>query len=221
MTKKLYVSFFVTFLIFQIISITSFKALEKNDFPLLGIVIYLDPGHGGMDSGTTYKDIYEKDINLSISKKIQTLLEKEGAIVYLTRDGDYDISSPGVTNKKRSDLTKRSEIINKSKCNMFISIHQNSDVSSTWRGPQVFYTNTERNKYIAEKFQKNLNKELNGDRKSKEVDDLFLLNNIKVPGILLETGFLSNAQDRYLLRQEEYQNKVALTVTNTIKEIFS
>ncbi len=220
MSKKLYISFFIVLIIFQFIVIKSFKALEKNDFPLLGITIYLDPGHGGIDSGTTYKDIYEKDINLSISKKIRTYLEKEGATVYLTRDGDYDISVPGSTNKKRSDLTKRSELINRSKCNLFISIHQNSDTSSTWRGPQVFYTH-DYNKKIAELFQEEMNKKLKGDRKAKEVNSLFLLNKINVKGILLETGFLSNSQDRYLLRQEEYQNKIAFVVTNTVKKIFN
>lgn len=220
MSKKLYISFFLALIIFQFIVIKSFKALEKNDFPLLGITIYLDPGHGGIDSGTTYKDIYEKDINLSISKKIRAYLEKEGAIVYLTRDGDYDISVPGSTNKKRSDLTKRSELINRSKCNLFISIHQNSDTSSTWRWPQVFYTH-DYNKKIAELFQEEMNKELKGDRKAKEVNSLFLLNKINVKGILLETGFLSNSQDRYLLRQEEYQNKIAFVVTNTVKKIFN
>ena len=220
MSKKLYISFFIALIIFQFIVIKSFKALEKNDFPLLGITIYLDPGHGGIDSGTTYKDICEKDINLSISKKIRAYLEKEGATVYLTRDGDYDISVPGSTNKKRSDLTKRSELINRSKCNLFISIHQNSDTSSTWRGAQVFYTH-DYNKKIAELFQEEMNKELKGDRKAKEVDSLFLLNKINVKGILLETGFLSNSQDRYLLRQEEYQNKIAFVVTNTVKKIFN
>lgn len=221
MHKKQYVLFFILILMFSLTLIQSFKALEKKSFSLIGKVIYLDPGHGGRDSGTIYKDILEKDINLKLAKKTQILLEKEGAIVYLTRYGDYDISVPKASNKKRSDLTKRSEIINSSKANLFVSIHQNSDTSSTWRGPQIFYTNNKENEKIAAIFQKELNKFLNGDRKEKEVDDLFLLNKINIPGILLEVGFLSNPQDRYLLTKEEYQNKVALSITNAIKKLFN
>ena len=79
-------------MIFFVILILSFNVVEayviKSDLRLTGKVIYIDPGHGGLDPGTIYKNIYEKDINLSISKKLKDLLEKEGAIVYLTRYGE-------------------------------------------------------------------------------------------------------------------------------------
>ena len=74
--------------------------IKKSDLELLGKVIYVDPGHGGPDPGTLYKDIYEKDINLEICKKLQTILEEEGAIVYLTRYGDYDLSKSYTGSRK-------------------------------------------------------------------------------------------------------------------------
>ena len=74
-----------------IISLCSFNFVGANkseyNLELLGKVIYIDPGHGGADPGTVYKDIYEKDINLNICLKLQKVLESEGAIVYLTRYG--------------------------------------------------------------------------------------------------------------------------------------
>ena len=88
---------------FSIISISKVYALV-NSYNLLGRTIYIDPGHGGRDSGTTYKNIYEKDINLTMSKKIEKYLVAKGATVYLTRESDVDLSTT-TNNKKRSDFT--------------------------------------------------------------------------------------------------------------------
>jgi N-acetylmuramoyl-L-alanine amidase len=216
--KKLYALFFITLFLFGAFSI---RALKQEDFPLLGKVIYLDPGHGGTDPGAEYKDIYEKNINLSISLKLQEELGKLGAIVYLTRDGDYDLSVPNTINRKRSDLSRRSNIINNSLCDLFLSIHLNAESSGKWRGPQIFYDDaSEDNKKIAELFQKELNKNLKGNREMKEVSDLYLQKRIKRPGVLVEVGFLSNASDRYLLKSETYQQKVALVLKNAVLKYF-
>ena len=207
MKKWLYVSFFILLFFFSFLSI---RAINENSLPILGKVIYLDPGHGGVDGGAQYKDIYEKDINLSISLKLEKELSSLGAIVYLTRDGDYDLSVPNTIHRKRSDLSRRSNIINNSNCDLFLSIHLNSESSGTWRGPQVFYDdNNKENKKIALLFQKMMNKNLSGKREIKQTEDLYLQKRIKRPGVLVEVGFLSNANDRYLLKSEEYQKKVA------------
>ena len=108
-------------LIFVCIKVKAFMP----ELPLLGKVIYVDPGHGGPDPGANYKDIYEKDINLEISKILSNLLMERGAIVYLTREGDYDLSSPHVYLRKRSDLSRRAKLINETKCDLYLSIHLN------------------------------------------------------------------------------------------------
>lgn len=195
---------------------------KGNNLELLGKVIYLDSGHGGVDSGAVYKNIYEKDINLSISLKLQKELEKKGAIVYQTRYGDYDLSVPNTINRKRSDLSRRSNIINESKADLFISIHLNAEESGLWRGPQVFYNkNNDNNEKIAKIIQKELNKDLKGDRKYKNDNNLYLQKRLKIPGVLIEVGFLSNNNDRYLLKQENYQKKVAISITKGIVYYFN
>ena len=138
-----------------------------------------DTCHGGIDPGCTYKDIYEKNINLEIALKLKDKLESNGAIVYLTRDADVDLSI-STYNHKRSDLNNRIKAINNSKANMYISIHLNSLESSTWYGVQLFYDdiNTE-NEKIAKIMQKNI-KELNGNRKYKKQNNLYLL---KLPSL--------------------------------------
>ena len=210
--KKSYMLFLL------ILSLCSFSFVSANkseyNLELLGKVIYLDPGHGGADPGTIYKDIYEKDINLDICLKLEKVLESEGAIVYLTRYGDYDLSNNEYSRKK-SDLNNRAKIINESKADIYISIHLNSISSSTWRGAQVFYDDVnDKNIEIANLFQEQLKQDLKTTRKVKEISTMLMNRKINVPGILIEAGFLSNPNDRYLLRKDNYQYKIS----NSIKE---
>lgn len=195
---------------------------KGNELELLGKVIYIDPGHGGVDPGAVYKDIYESDINLEISLKLAETLEKEGAIVYLTRTGDYDLSVNNTINRKRSDLSRRANIINRSLCDLYLSIHLNAEVSSTWRGAQVFYDDiNEKNELLAKIIQKVLKEDLKTNRKYKQITDKYLHKRVERPGILIEVGFISNDNDRYLLRQKSYQQKVSNAVTRGVIEYFN
>lgn len=206
-------------LILTILSILGINIIHasNNDLTLLGKVIYLDPGHGGKDPGAIYKDIYESDINLSISKKIYDLLISKGSIVYLTRDGNYDLSVTNAVNRKRSDLSRRANIINKSNCDLYISIHLNAESTGIWKGAQVFYDDVNpQNEKLAKIMQEELSKNLKTDRKYKETSEMYLHKRVERPGILIEVGFLSNASERYLLTKDDYQMKVANTVTNGI-----
>ena len=207
-----------------IISLCSFSFVGANkseyNLELLGKVIYIDPGHGGADPGTVYKDIYEKDINLDICLKLQKVLESSGAIVYLTRYGDYDLSNNSYSRKK-SDLNNRAKIINASGADIYISIHLNSISSSTWKGAQVFYDDVnEKNLEIANLFQEQLKKDLKTNREVKEIKTMLMNRKITVPGILIEAGFLSNPNDRYLLRQDDYQYKICNSIRNGLIKYF-
>ena len=184
-----------------------------NNLDLLGKVIYLDPGHGGIDPGAIYKDIEEADINLKIAKKTQKILEQKGAIVYLTRYGDYDLSVPNTINKKRSDLSRRGNIINRSNCDLYLSIHLNAESSNTWKGAQMFYDNiNQENEKIAKIFQEAFKKNLKTNRKYKQKESFYLTKRIERPGILIEAGFITNPNERYLLTTDAYQQKIANTI---------
>ena len=212
---------YVLILLFFIVIGINYVSANNDSMPLFGKVIYLDPGHGGKDPGAMYGGIMEKDINLEITKKLQNKLLKMGAIVYTTRDGDYDLSAINTSNHKRSDLSRRSNLINKSKCDIFLSIHLNAEDTNTWRGAQVFYNNSnQKNKVIAGIFQKKFKDNLNSSRNYKKANDLYLQKRIKQPGVLLEIGFLSNANERYLLKQDNYQYKIADTIISALIEYF-
>ena len=193
----------------------TFTFVDASQPILFGKIIYVDPGHGGNDPGAIYKNLKESNINLEISKNIKEELEKNGAIVYLTRNGDYDLSKNNTSNHKKNDLSNRAKIINESDCDLFISIHLNSDPSPTWNGTQIFYTNkNENNKKIAEALQKKINTK----RKIKEIENMYLFDRIRKPGVLIEVGFISNPNDRYKLTNKEYQTEISKKITEGIIE---
>lgn len=209
----------IILLTFFILSLLAMEQVDAHidEMPLLGKLIYLDAGHGGVDPGAIYKDIHEDDITLEITKKLQTMLESKGAIVYLTREADYDLSNPKASLRKRSDLTKRINLINNSNCDMYLSIHLNASPSTSWRGAQVFYNNINKeNKVLAEVIQKSFKEHLRSNRKIKEIKDLYMYKNVKRLGLLLEVGFISNANERHILRQDYYQQRIALSITNGV-----
>lgn len=218
--KKLYSILLLIIFIFTF-SIVSANT-KKSNLELLGKIIYIDAGHGGLDPGTVYKNIYEKDINLQICKKLQTKLESEGAIVYLTRYGDYDLSKNYTGSRKKSDLNNRAKIINESKADLYISIHLNSISSSTWSGAQVFYDDVNKNNYnLAMIMQKQLKDDLKTTREVKEITTMLMNRKIVIPGVLIEAGFLSNPNDRYLLQKSEYQYKIVNSIMKGIIKYFN
>ena len=107
--KLLAFLFFISLLL-----VFNYVSAESKTMPLLSKVIYIDVGHGGADSGAYYEGVKEADLNLQISKRLMKALKKEGATIYLTRYDDYDLSVINAYNRKRSDLSRRANIINKS-----------------------------------------------------------------------------------------------------------
>lgn len=154
-------------------------------------------------------------------KKLEKKLKEKGATVFLTRDGDYDLSVPYTINRKRSDLSRRSNMINRSLCDLYISIHLNADTSTTYHGAQVFYdSKVKENKKIAELIQEDLKQYLYTTREAKEKNDMYLFHRLEKPGVLVEIGYITNPNDRYLLTQDNYQDKVANVLTNSVIRYF-
>lgn len=207
----------IWFMFFLSVFIINHMHIQANNLNLLGKTIYIDPGHGGRDSGAVYKNIYEKNINLIMSKKIEKLLTLKGAKVYLTRENDVDLSTTK-NNKKRSDLTNRAKLINNSNADIYISIHLNYINNSKWKGLQIFYTNkNKKNQNLANSITTYLKENTNNIREPKEDNTYYMYKQITKPGILIELGFLSNPNDRYRLTKEEYQDSLAKSLTNAIE----
>lgn len=104
---------------------------------------------------------------------------------------------------------------------MYISIHLNSTSNTTWRGLQIFYTNKNKeNKLIAETITNHLKENLENVREIKQDNTYYMYKHIKSPGVLVEAGFISNPNDNYLLRDENYQNKLITQIAIAIEKYY-
>lgn len=179
------------------------------------------PAHGGRDPGTMYGNILEKDIVLEISLKLREELLKKGSIVYMTRETDTDLSSKWDVRKKRGDLYRRIIMYKKYDTELYLSIHINQYKNSAWSGIEVLYNDINpENKKIGTILMKNFKTEF-GTKRTLKTTDLYMYKNTTVPGVLIECGFLSNANERYLLQQANYQEKLAKSITNSVVEYFT
>lgn len=194
----------------------SMQIISAQSLPLQDTIIMVDAGHGGRDSGTYYGDILEKDINLEIAKELEKELTKYGAIVYMTRKRDVDLSSIYDSAKKRGDLYRRLLLIKEKKCDLYISIHINWYDDNTLRGAEVLYNSINKeNKVLAQSIMNRFKKELDSNRNIKTTD-LYMYRNTTTPGVLVECGYLSNPTERKLLQKEEYQKRLAKTIIKGI-----
>ncbi|WP_314590954.1 N-acetylmuramoyl-L-alanine amidase CwlD [Paenibacillus terrigena] len=208
--------------------VPSTKTWTYWTLPLSGKVIAIDAGHGGPDGGAVSKQgVIEKDINLTIALYLRDFLQQAGAVVVLTREGDYDLAQEGTTKlrkRKTEDLHQRVEIIKKQKVDLLISIHMNSFPSNRWSGAQTFFTsNNPENERLAKFIQTEMKRNLeNTDRVAKIVTtNVYLLKALQIPTALVEVGFLSHPQESQLLADEKYQRRVSASIYTGILRYIS
>lgn len=182
------------------------------------LTVVVDAGHGGEDGGAVALDgTKESGVNLSIAKKLSELLIFMGTETKMTRQEDvsiHDEAAETLRQKKVSDLKNRVAIVNGTTGAVLISIHQNSLPSDTSvHGAQAFY-NTE-GQGMAEEIQHALNAAINGAREKQAKaapDGVYLMKNAAVSAVLVECGFLSNAEETALLQTENHQKKLAASI---------
>ena len=185
------------------------------DSKLVGKVIVLDAGHGGKDKGTSVNRAYESDINLALVLKLKNELSKHGVDVILTRDGDYDLSSPNAFRRKKSDFDNRINLINNSGAHLYLSIHINYLNDTRYYGAQVFYTDG--NEMLAKSIQECLDSPLS---EKKLGNTIYMYKKLSVPGVLIECGFLSNDNERRLLQDNDYQNKLVESIVKGVLKYY-
>jgi len=241
----------------------TFLVLIFFQFDLIARTILIDPGHGGMDKGakTTRKvfnnqgkrikeTFFEKDLVLSLSKRIQKKLQKKRYRVFLTRSVDRTVS-----------LEKRAEIAQKVKADLFISIHANASYQKISGGFETYYLDNQSNvaikkveevenkgltgedsivnqilidlvvnktvessRLLAKSIHKKVKNSLGGTLKIKDRGIkpglFFVLALSKRPGVLLEMGFMSNPKELRKISGSVFQEEYASAVVMGIEEYF-
>lgn len=185
------------------------------------VTAVIDPGHGGEDGGAVSSGgVEESQINLAISQQVNDLLRLMGKPTVMTRSEDVTICDEGlgtIRQRKASDLKNRVALVNATPNAVLLSIHQNSLPSSpVTHGAQVFWNRQEGAEGLALLVQDSLNETINAgnEKHAKQISPtIYLMKNITAPGIIVECGFLSNAEETVRLQEPSYQLKLAAAVT--------
>ncbi|MDD3222480.1 MAG: N-acetylmuramoyl-L-alanine amidase [Clostridia bacterium] len=178
--------------------------------------VVIDPGHGGNDpGGIGVSGVLEKDVNLSVALFLKANLEQQGYEVVLTRDRDKGLYSESAVNKKKEDLAERIRIIAEAKPDFVICIHQNIFTDSKYSGAQVFYyKDSEEGARLASCIQNQLiaGVDPSNTRVPKSNMNYYMLKKSPSPIVIVECGFLTNAEEEAKLGTVEYQRKLAWNI---------
>lgn len=183
--------------------------------------IVIDAGHGGVDGGaTSCSGVLESKINLDIALRLQDVFHLLGYDTLMIRESDISVYTEGdtIAAKKVSDLKQRVKTVNGIDNALLVSIHQNFYHDSKYSGAQVFYAGNDESKMLAMQLQAKLVTVLNpgSKRQAKKADGIYLMENISCCGVLIECGFLSNAEEEYRLRNPDYQKQLSCVVAAVI-----
>lgn len=193
--------------------------LELTTSPVFGKRIWIDAGHGNIPGGnddpgtigTTLKT-YEKHINLAVSLELQKLLQSAGATVYMTRTGDSGV-----------DFRDRPALVNavNPPIDLFLSIHHNSAASPTVRGVETYYwTTNPKSKRLAEVVHPHVLQALGFPDRRVRSDSFYVIKETLAPSILIELGYLSNADEEQAIVAPTYPAKAAQGILNGILQYF-
>ena len=195
-----------------VIHVSSSKLLNQR-------VIVLDPGHGGLDNGASVAGGDEEILNLKISFALKEELESRGATVYMTRTDDQDMTKRNYNYSKQDDMYLRALQVDAYQPDLFLSIHLNSSTSSAWGSQVFYYKKSEDGKRLANCIHDQM-KTLTGTRKNVSSSSFYILRATQSLGVLIECGFLSNANERGQLKSRAYHQKLAIVISDGIEDYF-
>ena len=201
--------------------------ISTSSIPVASHTVTIDAGHGIPDEGAQNENgLTESGINLKIALKVQKLLEISDCTVILTRSdeiGLYDMDSKSLREMKVSDMKNRVKIGNSSNSDIFVSIHLNKIPQNQYYGWQTFYKkDSEDGKNLSNYIQENLNQsiQIENKRVPQTISGKYIIENLKIPTVIVECGFLSNKNEAQLLTQDDYQDKIAWGIYCGIMDYF-
>ena len=194
--------------------------------------IFLDPGHGGRDSGAYYYNVAEKDLNMQVYRKLRKKLEELGYKVLTSRDSDIDVDF----------ITERSRMVNKTNSDIFISIHFNATGSaySKSSGIQTYsYSDepdypskinpywhnhpdrTSESKRLAAAVHSSLLAETGAKDAGLLESSFAVLRETAKPAVLLELGYMDNFAENQQIRDSHYQDKLVAGIVKGIQKYYA
>lgn len=191
--------------------------------PLTGCTILVDPGHGGYDGGARCMDsgIWEKQVNLNMALAVEKALIDRGASVVMTRREDVDLcgEDDGQRTKKRRDMERRVAMAGEHQADLLLSIHMNEYRDRRESGPQVFYREgCDGGRLLAGCIQEALIGGLQPKKHREAMAGDYFILRLDIPSVLVECGFISNAEEERLLLSAAYQAREAEAIAEGVVE---
>lgn len=218
---------FLLFFLALLIPFASHAAAKKDRGAPLGTfiageptapMIVIDAGHGGTDRGARGYVPYceEKKLSLQTARLVKKYLDQLGYHVIMTRSTDCFIP-----------LSKRVDVANQSTSNIFVSVHFNSSRNSTAHGVEVFFpdskeksTRSSSSKKLADAILGRVIRRTSAHSRGVKKGNFYVIRETRMPAVLVEAGFISNPEERSLLRTREYQEKIARGIADGIDRYF-
>lgn len=193
---------------------------------LAGRLIALDAGHGGIDGGCSVGPVLEKDLTLDIVLHLRTLLQSQGARVFLTREGDHDLSRQGEGSfRQRRDLSGRVSLVSRAGAEVLVSVHVNSARNSRLSGPITFHQGQEsqgrESRRLGGLVQEELCRLYPGCVERTWPQTFYLLRNAPCPTTLVEVGYLSHPADRLRLIDPLFRRHIAAAIAAALRRYFA
>ncbi|WKA57844.1 N-acetylmuramoyl-L-alanine amidase [Planococcus shenhongbingii] len=175
--------------------------------------VVLDAGHGGTDPGAVGHGLKEKDINLDVAKRVESLLKTKGISVYMTRSTDIFIP-----------LASRVDLAKKSGGNAFVSIHTNAATPSA-SGSETFYSaaldqRALESKQLATFIQNRLYKAMNNNNRGVKEAGYLVIGSNPLPAALVELGFITNSTDASKLASATYKQRASEAIASGIDDYY-
>ena len=194
--------------------------------------IFLDPGHGGRDSGAYYYNVAEKDLNMQVYRKLRKKLEELGYKVLTSRDSDIDVDF----------ITERSRMVNKTNSDIFISIHFNATGSAYSKSSgiqtysysdepdypskinQYWHNHPDRmseSKRLATSIHSSLLAETGAKDAGLLESSFAVLRETAKPAVLLELGYMDNFAENQQIQDSHYQDKLVAGIVKGIQKYYA
>lgn len=191
-----------------------FSSVSKT--PVLeGKIIVIDPGHGGRFSGAEENGLSEEELNLDVSLKLKKILLDKGANVYLTRESDVACD----TSSYENDLNCRPLLASKANADLFLSIHANSFSNPNASGLETFYLN-EKDSMLSSYLLDSLSQSTELKKRFSKKVSYQVLRASTVPSVLIEMGYLTSPNDSFLLKQNEFRERVAEGISDGLVKYY-
>ncbi len=220
--KKTIIAIFLCFLCVGVFC-GAFYSVKAAAIPKYKHSIVIDVGHGGRDGGAigVSTGVTESELNLTYAKKLAELAGDFGIKATLTRNDMKGLYDENASNKKKSEMERRKQIINGSGADLMVSIHMNSFPLPSCEGAAVFYAKGSESGFdLAKSVQLNICKSFSSARDYVSVGDYYVINTAKMPAILIECGFLSSPKEEKLLVSEKYCEKFCYSILAGIISYF-